>query len=144
MVARLEPGGAVGEIPFGEAVDRNFGRAALFGAVRADPAVVENPEQPRLQIAALLEGVEPHVRVQQCVLQQVLGVGAAAGQPSGPARKDVQERLNLVGEARRDIGVPLRGAADGRHSHDRISSLRDLRAGEPVSGPSRSDSRFRR
>ena len=79
--SRGQSRGAAGQFVLGDLVDRNLRWASLFGAIRAHPPVVEDPEEPRLEVAALGECVESRVCVQQCVLQQVFGVSVAARQP---------------------------------------------------------------
>jgi hypothetical protein len=97
----------IGEVALGELVGQDFQWAALFGAVSAHPPVVEDPEEPRLDVAVLLERVKARVCVQKCVLQQIFGVCIAACQPASSTHQHIEEGLRFASEAGGEVGFRL-------------------------------------
>jgi hypothetical protein len=74
-------------------------RLALSLPVGVDKGVGQDPEQPRLQVRALLELVERGVRLGERLLYQVLGVGRVAGHPERGGVELIQVGQHILLEA---------------------------------------------
>jgi hypothetical protein len=74
-------GGGLGGLPVLGVPGPRALRFPLPRAVGVDKGVREDPEQPGLEVGALLEQVERRVRRTEGVLHQVFGVGPVVGHP---------------------------------------------------------------
>ncbi len=102
------------ELPVLDRVGPGLLGAALLLAVGRDVAVGHDAVQPRPHVRARGEAVLSAERLDEGVLDQVLGVVRVAGHPQRAAVEGVQvrERLGLEVEVRRGIGL-LRGGQAG-------------------------------
>jgi hypothetical protein len=94
---RLQAAQAPVQVEAVDLVDVGLVGPALLGPIRVDEGIREDAVQPRLEVGALLESLEPPVRLQVGVLHQVLGVGGIAGHPQ---RGGVDRRHVLHGQLR--------------------------------------------
>ncbi len=87
---RLGPG----ELPVLDRVGVGLERLALLLAVAVDERVGQDPVQPGLEVGALGELVEGGERLDERLLDEILGVGRVAGHPH-------RRRVELIEEGQR-------------------------------------------
>src|SRR5580693_3175899 len=88
-----------GQLPVLDFLRAGALRLALSLAIGVDKGVGQDPEQPRLEVRALLELVEGGVRFGERLLYQVLGVRRVASHPKRRGVQLVQEGQHLLLEA---------------------------------------------
>src|ERR1700735_350152 len=87
-------------------------RLAMPLAIGVDEGVGEDPEQPGLQVRALLELVEGGVRLGERLLHQVLSVRWVAGHPKRGGVQLIQEGQYVLLEA---LTALFEGLRNGTH-----------------------------